>query len=61
MMLDFIQKLIRVLLQKKFPALKDNCGPKERARAYRYLAGKGFSGETIRTVMKAFGEEDGVC
>ncbi len=51
----------RRLLCKKFPNMTGNCSQKERARIYRYLAGKGFSGETIRSVMRRYGEEDGVC
>ena len=54
----------RVLFQKKFPEAARGRGvlsQKERAKIYRYLAGKGFSGETIRKVTQGFGEEDEVC
>lgn len=51
----------RVIMHKKFPDVTGNCSQKERARIYRYLAGKGFSGETIRSVMQGCGEDDGVC
>lgn len=50
-----------MLLRKKFPNLTENCTQKERARVYRFLAGKGFSGETIGNVMRTYGEEDGMC
>lgn len=51
----------RQLIQKKFSGLSSCCSRKEQAKVYRYLAGKGFSGETIRSVMRTYGEEDGVC
>ena len=51
----------RQLIQKKFSGLSSCCSRKEQAKVYRYLTGKGFSGETIRSVMRMHGEEDGVC
>lgn len=51
----------RTLLQKKFPDAQGVCSSKERGKIYRYLAGRGFSGETIRTVLRGFEDEDGGC